>query len=74
MGIDSNFELEARLMVSVVVLLALLGPFLNGCAVMSVPVAQQGSKTRCWCEDSWGGGPKAAGICLLVHLRSVCSI
>lgn len=44
MGIDSNFELEARLMVSVVVLLALLGPFLNGCAVMSVPAAQQKSK------------------------------
>lgn len=74
MGIDSNFELETRLMVSVVVLLALLGPFLNGCAVMSVPAAQQKSKARCWCEDSWGGGPMAAGICLLVHLLSVCSI
>lgn len=40
MGIDSNFELEARPNVSVVVLLSLLGPLLNGCAVMSVPVMQ----------------------------------
>lgn len=46
MGIDSNYELEARLMVSAVVLVALLGPFLNSCAVMSVPAAQSKVKDQ----------------------------
>lgn len=38
MGIDSS--LEAWLIVSVVVLLALLGPLPFGCTVMSLPVTE----------------------------------